>query len=62
MYNISIIMGIVTCPNGAGDNMIKFEFKKSEDNLEMNFSCDFEKIISLIIGTTTLVEIILNSL
>ncbi|MDA1678657.1 hypothetical protein [Bacillus cereus group sp. TH152-1LC] len=62
MYNISIFMGIVTCPNGAGDNMFKFEFKKSEDSLEMNFSCDFEKIISLIIGTTTLVEAILNSI
>ncbi|MEK4693902.1 hypothetical protein MKX31_07525 [Bacillus sp. FSL M8-0063] len=62
MYNISIFMGYVTCPNGAGDKMIKFGFKKSEDNLEINFSCDFEKIISLIIGTTTLVETILYSL
>ncbi|WP_257153256.1 MULTISPECIES: hypothetical protein [Bacillus] len=42
--------------------MLKFRLKKSDDNLEMDFSCDFEKIISLIIGTSTLVEAILNSL
>ncbi|WP_265176850.1 hypothetical protein [Bacillus mycoides] len=42
--------------------MVKFQLKKSEDNLEITFSCDFEKIISLIIGTTTLVEAILNSI
>ncbi|HFK1685126.1 TPA: hypothetical protein ACGXND_005093 [Bacillus tropicus] len=40
--------------------MIKFQFKKSEDKTEINFSCDFDKIISLIIGTTTLVETFLN--
>ncbi|HFJ9464870.1 hypothetical protein [Bacillus thuringiensis] len=42
--------------------MLKFRLKKSDNNLEMDFSCDFEKIISLIIGTSTLVEAILNSL
>lgn len=42
--------------------MLKFRLEKSENNLEMDFSCDFEKIISLIIGTSTLVEAILNSL
>lgn len=49
-------------PKGAGDKMVKFKLKKSEDNLEIDFSCDFEKIISLLIGTSTLVEFILNSL
>lgn len=62
MYNISTTMGIVTCPNGAGDNMLKYEFKKSEDKLEMKFLFDFEKFISLIIGSTTLVKAILNSI
>ncbi|MEI5971816.1 MULTISPECIES: hypothetical protein [Bacillus cereus group] len=42
--------------------MIRFKLKKSEANLEIDFSCDFEKIISLLIGTSTLVEFILNSL
>ncbi|HGA0707706.1 TPA: hypothetical protein ACIQMB_004891 [Bacillus pacificus] len=42
--------------------MMKFQFKKSEDNVEFTFSCDFEKIISLIIGTSTLVDTILRSL
>ncbi len=57
--NIFIIFSL---PDRAGDKMIKFHFKKSEHNLEMNFSCDFEKIISLIIGTSTLVETFLRSL
>ncbi|MGN4667479.1 hypothetical protein ACTFRP_16775 [Bacillus cereus group sp. MYBK234-1] len=42
--------------------MIKFNLKKSENDFEINFSCDFEKIISLIIGSTTLVDAILKSL
>ncbi|WP_255396040.1 MULTISPECIES: hypothetical protein [Bacillus] len=42
--------------------MIKFSLKKSENNLEIDFSCNFEKIISLIIGTSTLVDTILRSL
>ncbi|WP_255286507.1 MULTISPECIES: hypothetical protein [Bacillus cereus group] len=42
--------------------MLRFRFKKSEDNLEIDFSCDFEKIISLIIGTSALVEALLNAL
>ncbi|EDX59578.1 hypothetical protein BC03BB108_D0094 (plasmid) [Bacillus cereus 03BB108] len=42
--------------------MIKFSFKKSEHNLEVDFSCDFEKIISVIIGTSTLVDTFLRSL
>ncbi|MCU4818845.1 hypothetical protein OB973_24445 [Bacillus cereus] len=42
--------------------MLKFRLKKSENNLEMGFLCDFEKVISLIIGMSTLVEAILNSL
>ncbi|WP_075696926.1 hypothetical protein [Bacillus cereus] len=46
----------------AGDKMIKFSLKKSENNLEIDFSCNFEKIISLIIGTSTLVDTILRSL
>ncbi|MEI5877129.1 hypothetical protein [Bacillus paranthracis] len=49
-------------PERAGDKMIRFKLKKSEANLEIDFSCDFEKIISLLIGTSTLVEFILNSL
>jgi len=42
--------------------MLKFKISKSKDNFEITFSCDFEKVISLIIGTTTLVETFLNSL
>lgn len=42
--------------------MLKFSLKKSENDLEIDFSCNFEKIISLIIGTSTLVEAFLNSL
>lgn len=49
-------------PEGAGDKMLKFRLKKSEDNLEIDFSCNFEKIISLVLGTSTLVEAILKSL
>lgn len=42
--------------------MIKLNLKKSGNDFEMDFSCDFEKIISLIIGASTLVETILKSL
>ncbi|HFU6611355.1 TPA: hypothetical protein ACGPI4_005538, partial [Bacillus paranthracis] len=44
------------------EEMLKFRLKKSEDNLEMDLSINFEKIISLVLGTSTLVEVILNSL
>lgn len=42
--------------------MFNLNLKKSGDDFEINFSCDFEKIISLIIGTSTLVDAILKSL
>lgn len=56
------MLGICRLPKRAGDKMLRFKLKKSEDNLEIDFSCNLEKIISLIIGTSTLVEAILNSL
>lgn len=41
----------------AGGNMLKFRFSKSPDNLEFDFHCDFDKIISVIAGGS-LLEII----
>ncbi|MEB9507577.1 hypothetical protein P4J13_27135 [Bacillus anthracis] len=42
--------------------MINLHLKKSGDNLEIKFSCDFEKIISLMFGASTLLDAILKSL
>lgn len=42
--------------------MINFHFKKSKDNVEIDFSCNFEKIISILLGTSTLVDTFLNLL
>ncbi len=41
----------------AGGNMLKFRFSKSTNNLEFDFHCDFNKIISVIAGGS-LLEII----
>ncbi|WP_257128978.1 hypothetical protein [Bacillus pseudomycoides] len=36
--------------------MLKLKFKKSNNNIEFDFECNIDKVISAIIGTSTIVE------
>lgn len=38
--------------------MLKLKFTKSNNNIEFDFQCNIDKIISAIIGTSTIVEFI----
>ncbi|MDY0855572.1 hypothetical protein [Bacillus thuringiensis] len=43
--------------------MIFIKYKKSSSGeVEIDFQCDFEKIISLLLGTTTLLDYIAKAL
>lgn len=43
--------------------MIFIKYKKSSSGeVEINFQCDFEKIISLLFGTTTLLDYVAKAL
>lgn len=41
--------------------MLKFKVKKSHNNFEMEFQCNFDKIISAIIGASSIFEFFIST-
>lgn len=42
--------------------MIKFKFKKQGENIDVDFSCDFDKIINLFLGTNATLQFVIHLL